>query len=156
MPLFEAYIRLQFLLNEAFNTRNQLTSADKGYIPYDTDNVHATINRTVYGLRDSIDKMLVYLLHRQGFLTDKTKLDDEYFINHTLYHELHEKAYNSDRAYKVYFDSLKSIIPDEPKNEEEIDAYNQMLVIRRDTMLAIMDRRQKSNVLELNKEKLSA
>lgn len=155
-PLFEAYIRLQFLLNESFNTRNQLTSADKGYIPYDTDNVHATINRTVHGLRDSIDKMLVYLLHRQGFLTDKTKLDDEYFLNHDLYHELHQKAYNSDMAYKVYFDSLKSIIPDEPKNEEEIDAYNQMLVIRRDTMLAIMDRRQKSNVLELNKEKLSA
>ena len=124
-----------------------MTSADKGYIPYDTDNVHATINRTVYGLRDSIDKMLVYLLHRQGFLTDKTN---------DLYHELHEKAYNSDMAYKVYFDSLKSIIPDEPKNEEEIDAYNKMLIVRRDTMLAIMDRRQKSNVLELNKEKLSA
>lgn len=155
-PLFEAYIRLQFLLNESFNKRNQLTSADKGYIPYDTDNVHATINRTVYGLRDSIDKMLIYLLHRQGFLTDTTKLDDEYFLNHDLYHELHQKAYNSDMAYKVYFDSLKSIIPDEPKNEEEIDAYNKMLIVRRDTMLAIMDRRQKSNVLELNKEKLSA
>ncbi len=96
------------------------------------------------------------MLEPTGLLTDKTKLDDEYFLNHDLYHELHEKAYNSDRAYKVYFDSLKSIIPDEPKNEEEIDAYNQMLVTRRDTMLAIMDRRQKSNVLELNKEKLSA